>query len=267
MGECLSSGNESTAQRAADDCLVRLTAVAAAYRDDAGGGRSVVGPIDLCIAKGEIVALVAPSGAGKSTLLRIVAGVTPAQGQISFAAPPPKIGFAPQAPSLLPWLSMIDNVLLPMRLGPETQDPQARRDQGLDLLHRFGLAGYEHMRPPAMSGGMQSRCVLARALIGEPDLLLLDEPFGSLDDATAIGILGDLSVHLNGGCAALLVSHNLTQAVFLADRLIVCAADPLRVVAEVRVLAGQPRPRDFWRSPVLRRALEEVQAAMQEATP
>src|SRR5262249_32112007 len=127
----------------------------------------------------------------------------------------------------------------------------------------FGLNEHLYFPPSRMSGGMQSRVALARALICTPNLLLLDEPFGSLDDVTAESIMLDLSRFLAGSpCTALLVSHNITQVVFLADRVFVCSNAPARIVADLRIDAKQPRTFDFLTTPTMASALAELRSVL-----
>lgn len=235
----------------------------------AGGKRLILGPITIDIGAGETIAIVGPSGSGKSTLLKLIAGlVKPSAGSLNLTASPAgakiEIGLAPQSPSLMPWLDLVDNVLLPTRLGVAAlRDSESIRVRAGDLLKRFGLTEHLRFPPSLMSGGMQSRASLARALIGRPNLLLLDEPFGSLDDVTAEAIMQDLSLFLAGGaCTALLVSHNLTQAAFLADRVLVCSHAPARVIADVRIAEKQPRTYSFLNSSIMADALTELRSVL-----
>lgn len=258
----------------------RKGGVAISFRDviaevDARGDsrRRILGPISIDIKAGETIAVVGPSGSGKSTFLRLIAGLLqPSSGQISVTPAPAgarvEIGLAPQSPSLMPWLSLVDNVMLPSRLGNvATQDLEPIRSRAADLLKRFGLSDHLAIPPSRMSGGMQSRASLARALISKPNLLLLDEPFGSLDDVTAELIMHDLSRFLGAGtCTALLVSHNITQAVYLADRVLVCSPAPARIVADVRIAEAQPRKADFLVSSTMASALSNLRAVLSGRT-
>lgn len=238
-----------------------------------GESRRLVGPINLSIASGETVVLVGPSGAGKSTILHLIAGlVAPTHGRIEFntyASPRnPRTGFSPQAPALLPWQSLLDNVLMPVRLGITSSVAPQVIGRARELLKRFGLAGVELARPHALSGGMRSRAALARALICEPDLLLLDEPFGSLDDVTAERILLDLEPHLDASHrTTVMVSHNLIQAVFLADRILILSHGPGTIIAEVPVRAPRPRGSRFFDAPELERAVVETRAILRGTRP
>ncbi len=231
--------------------------------------RRILGPVTIDINPGETIAVVGPSGSGKSTLLKLIAGLmTASSGSVSLSPSSTggkiKIGLAPQSPSLMPWLSLVDNVLLPTRLGKvAAMDSEPIRSRAAELLKRFGLTDHIHFPPSGMSGGMQSRAALARALISQPNLLLLDEPFGSLDDVTAESIMLDLSRFLGrSACTAMLVSHNLTQAVFLADRVLVCSSAPARIIDDVRIDASQPRTFDFLSTTTMAAALARLRAVL-----
>ena len=220
------------------------------------GERDVVALDDVTfdIADGEFVAIVGPSGCGKSTLLRIVSGLLePTAGSVSVHGKTPdqarkdvEFGFVFQSPVLFPWLKALGNVLLPDRIlgarspthGPETE-ALARR-----LLKEVGLDGFEDHYPSQMSGGMQQRVALARALIYEPSTLLMDEPFGALDEFTRDRLnLQLLDVWGHTRSTVLFVTHSIQEAVFLADRVIVMSPRPGRVtrVAEIPF----PRPRNL----------------------
>lgn len=233
------------------------------------GKRRILGPISIELGAGEVIAVVGPSGSGKSTLLKLIAGLMqPTSGALDVTPFPQgdkiEIGLAPQSPSLMPWLTLVDNVMLPTRLGTvAVQDLEPIRSRAAELLKRFGLNDHLHIPPSRMSGGMQSRASLARALISRPNLLLLDEPFGSLDDVTAETIMLDLSRYLGGGtCTALLVSHNITQAAFLADRVLVCSPAPARIIADVRITGQHPRSLDFLTTATMAKALAELRSVL-----
>jgi NitT/TauT family transport system ATP-binding protein len=193
-------------------------------------GRPVLDGIDLTVAAGEVVGLIGPSGVGKSTLLSLAAGLLdPTAGTVTrgFA----RAGFVFQDPALLPWRSARANVAFALKAIPMRR---AERLVAADaLLDRLGLAADKDKYPHALSGGMRRRVALARALVIEPDMLFLDEPFAGLD----IGRSRDLQALVAGEIggrrlAALLVTHDLAEAVRLADRILVLAGSPGRVVAE-----------------------------------
>jgi NitT/TauT family transport system ATP-binding protein len=227
-----------------------------AYNDDlAARNQFAVEDISLQVNEGEFIAIVGPSGCGKSTFMKLATGLRmPSQGSIHIdGAPvtgPLKIsGMSFQAPSLLPWRSTVDNVLLPLEIvEPHRSQFKARRaeyrERAVKLLHTVGLGGYEDKLPHQLSGGMQQRASLCRALIHEPKMLLLDEPFGALDAFTREELwctLRDLwsAQKFN----VILVTHDLRESVFLADTVYVMSRSPGRFV--VRRDIALPRPRDL----------------------
>lgn len=199
--------------------------------------------------EGEVVSLLGPSGCGKTTLLRIVAGLMPyTSGRVSVGGrdvqgPYGDYGFVFQAPSLMPWRHVLDNVLYPMEvLG--RNDAQAR-DRAQELLEIVGLAGFEKVRPHQLSGGMQQRVSLCRALIHAPRLLLMDEPFGALDELTRME-MNDLLLRIRKetGASILFVTHSISEAIYLADKVLVFSRRPARVALELPVLLPSPRTQE-----------------------
>ncbi len=203
--------------------------------------------VDVSIAAGEFVTLLGPSGCGKSTLLMMIGGLeTPTHGRIEIGGrtvtrPRPDIGVMFQDSTLLPWKSALDNVLFPFQItGRGTRD---HRDRAAALLRRVGLGGFEGKRPSQLSGGMRQRVALCRALIDEPDLLLMDEPFSALDAITRDEmnvVLMDLWQQFRK--TVVFVTHSLREAVFLSDRVLVMSRRPGRIIADVPIIL--PRPRD-----------------------
>jgi len=227
-----------------------------AYNDESlAQGRFAVEEISLQAAEGEFIAIVGPSGCGKSTFMKLATGLRmPSKGTIHIdGAPvtgPLKIsGMSFQAPSLLPWRSTVDNVLLPLEIvEPHRSQFKARRDEyrerALRLLRTVGLAGYEDKLPHQLSGGMQQRASICRALIHEPKMLLLDEPFGALDAFTREElwcILRDLWTEQQFN--VILVTHDLRESVFLADTVYVMSKSPGRFVVKREI--ELPRPREL----------------------
>ena len=214
----------------------------------AGGGVLALKDINFGVADGEFMVIVGPSGCGKTTLLKILAGLLGGfDGSASLkgtpiAKPRRDIGVVFQSPVLFPWRSVLGNVLLPadvQRLGRETMTQRA-----LDLLSLVGLTGFEHRYPWELSGGMQQRVALVRALIHDPALLLMDEPFGALDALTRETMNVELQrIWLERRKTVLFVTHSTTEAVFLADRVLVMTARPGRIgdMFDVRL----PRPRNL----------------------
>ena len=227
-----------------------------AYNEDLlAQNRFAVEGIDLQVEQGEFIAIVGPSGCGKSTFMKLTTGLKrPSRGAIYVDGQavdgPLKIsGMAFQAPSLLPWRTTLDNVLLPLEIvEPYRSQFKQRRlqfvERALALLHTVGLAGYENQFPWQLSGGMQQRASICRALIHEPKMLLLDEPFGALDAFTREElwcILRDLLTLQKFN--VVLVTHDLRESVFLADTVYVMSKSPGRFL--VRRDIDLPRPREL----------------------
>jgi NitT/TauT family transport system ATP-binding protein len=208
------------------------------------------------VAKGEFVAVVGPSGCGKSTLMRLVTGLWPAtEGSVIVAGqevdgPLSIAGMAFQAPTLLPWRNILDNVMLPLEVvEPHRRQLRAQRAEYVAraqrLLSLVGLGGFDQKFPYQLSGGMQQRASLCRALIHEPALLMLDEPFGALDVFTREDLWGELqTVCSTLKPTVILVTHDLREATFLADRVLVMSARPGRIIAERVVPFARPRTLD-----------------------
>lgn len=211
--------------------------------------------IDLKVAPGEFIAIVGPSGCGKSTFMKLATGLKmPSKGSILIDGQPVggplKItGMAFQAPSLLPWRTTLDNVLLPLEIvEPYRSSFKAKRaeyaQRARTLLHSVGLGGYEDQFPWQLSGGMQQRASICRALIHEPKMLLLDEPFGALDAFTREELWNALrDLWMRQRFNVILVTHDLREAVYLADTVYVMSRSPGRFVARREI--DLPRPRDL----------------------
>jgi NitT/TauT family transport system ATP-binding protein len=228
--------------------LIDLSGVGMTYQAASGPVEALAG-ISLRVAPGEFVSLVGPSGCGKSTLLRIVAGLRPATlGEVTVAGrdvkgPIAQVGMVFQAPILLKWRSILDNVLLPAELAGK--DAGALRDRAHQLLEMAGLKGFDSKLPRELSGGMQQRAALCRALLLDPPLLLMDEPFGALDamtrDDMALELLRIWGETSSTRKTILFVTHSIPEAVFLSDRVVVMSARPGRIAADIRI--DLPRPR------------------------
>ncbi len=234
--------------------LVRLDNVTMHY----GRGKTAIQAIDtvsIDIRKGEIIAVVGPSGCGKSSLMKLISGLHPASaGTVTIESRPVKgplksVGMAFQASNLLPWRTVIDNVLLPLeivqphrsRIRRERKAYKARAEA---LLAQVGLAGFTDKFPWQLSGGMQQRTSICRALVHEPDILMLDEPFGALDAFTREELWCALrDIQAARGVTVMLVTHDLREAVFLADTVYVMSNRPGKIVKAQKI--DLPRPRDL----------------------
>jgi NitT/TauT family transport system ATP-binding protein len=243
--------------------LLRAAKVCKTYRTPDRTGRLVLDHIDFTLREGEIVAILGKSGSGKSTFLRTLAGlIPPSEGQVIYrgeAVTSPVYGVAMvfQSFALFPWLTVLGNV----ELGLEAQGVSAadRRRRAVDAIDVIGLDGFENAYPKELSGGMRQRVGFARALVVNPDILLLDEPFSALDVLTAETLRNDLldlwierRIPTKG---IVMVSHNIEEAVEMADRILVFNSDPGRINADIPV--SLPRPRD-WESPAFRQIVDQV---------
>ena len=228
--------------------MIRILHVGKTFRGRDGSAVEALRDVSLDVAEGEFVAIVGASGCGKSTLLRLVAGLVPAStGEVALhgeavTGPREDTAMVFQAPTLLPWADVLRNVTFPLRLmhraGPGTED-RARA-----LLATAGLAGFEGKLPSELSGGMQQRVAICRALLQEPRVLLMDEPFGALDALTREEMsLELLRLWSARRMAVLFVTHSIPEAVLLADRVVVMSPRPGRVADVVEV--SLPRPRSF----------------------
>ncbi len=271
MGET-AEARGATVEQAARRALIEVDHAGMVYQADSGPVEALR-DISLAVHEGEFVALVGPSGCGKSTLMRAIAGLRPVtSGRILVDGavvekPIPKVGMVFQAALLLKWRSVLDNVLLPVELsGGNTSQ---YRERAHALLKLVGLGDFATKRPNELSGGMQQRASLCRALIMDPPILLMDEPFGALDAMTRdemnielLRIWGEGSAAAGGSGGArktiVFVTHSIPEAVFLADRVVVMSPRPGRVASLRPVDIARPRTAETRADPELGRLSFEI---------
>lgn len=197
-----------------------------------------VAPMDLALRAGGVTALLGPTGCGKSTLLRMIGGVEAPTGGSIELRPKPRIGFCFQEPRLLPWRNVLRNVGLPLELDGRPRDlcrREARR-----RLEMVGLGDAAELLPAALSGGMRMRAAVARSLVADPDLLLLDEPFGALDEVTRFRLDEEVAnLVREKAITVVLVTHSISEAVFLADEVVVLSPRPARIIERYEIPFGE----------------------------
>ncbi len=248
--------------------------VAAAFRGVTKtyrNGVNALGPIDLTIRKGEFVSLLGPSGCGKSTALRLIAGLGEAtSGKVDIAgannsANERSVGFVFQEPTLMPWANVRDNVALPLRLHREAN---ARHHPHVDeALARVGLSDFANVYPRELSGGMKMRVSLARALVTDPDILLMDEPFAALDEITRFRLNDDLlDVWRRLRKTVVFVTHSVFESVYLSQRVVVMTPRPGKISAEFGITSDEPRGEAFRTSAGYGAQCREVSAALATAS-
>nr|MEA2799015.1 NitT/TauT family transport system ATP-binding protein [Phenylobacterium sp.] len=249
-----------------DRHLLEVRHVRHLYGKPGGAAQLVLDDVDLTLFDNEIVGLLGRSGSGKSTLLRSIAGlIQPSGGEITFPrgdeASPTRVSMVFQSFALFPWLTVQENV----EVGLEARRvaPEVRRSLALAAIDLIGLDGFENAYPKELSGGMRQRVGLARALVVDPTILLMDEPFSALDVLTAETLRTDL---LDLWCegrmgirSILMVTHNIEEAVLMCDRILVFSSNPGRIVAEIKVDLPQPRNRQH---PAFRRLVDDIYARM-----
>jgi NitT/TauT family transport system ATP-binding protein len=231
-------------------------------------GVMALGPLTLGVRRGEVDSLLGPSGCGKSTALRLIAGLAlPSSGEVSLAPHDGKIrtghgiGFVFQEPTLMPWTSVWENVRLPLKLA---HVPAVNTDARVaQALSRVGLADFAQSYPRELSGGMKMRVSLARALVTEPDILLMDEPFAALDEITRFRLNNDLlSLWRNLNKTVVFVTHSVFESVYLSQRVVVMTQRPGRIGAEVRIETAEPRGEEFRTSAAYAEYCRKVSAAL-----
>ena len=228
-------------------------------------GRGPIGPLDLTVGAGEIIALVGASGCGKSTALRLLAGLeAPHEGRAERRVKRGRIGLVFQNPTLLPWASALENAGLPLRL--EGRPREEARSRARTALEQVGLGDRLKARPHQLSGGMAMRASLARALVTGPELLLLDEPFAALDSITRRGLIEDIHrLWTRDRPAIVFVTHDVDEAAYLARRILVMNAATGRFETELAAPGPVPRPPARRADPEHARVVEGVAAALETA--
>lgn len=247
--------------------VLRSRGLSKDYTDRSGSAIHALTPVDFDIAAGEFVALVGPSGCGKSTLLNLLGGlISPTAGSLSFrddaiSGPRPEIGMMFQAPVLFPWRTVLSNVLLPVDVRRRKRAEFTERAES--LLALVDLEAFGSNYPGELSGGMQQRASLARLLLQDPEVLLLDEPFGALDEFTREDMnLMLLDIWSDTRKTAVLVTHNIQEAVFLADRVFVMSSRPGRLVDVIDVDLPRPRTIEMTRAPEFQDRVFDVRKAL-----
>jgi NitT/TauT family transport system ATP-binding protein len=230
-------------------------------------GTEALAGVDLQVARGEFLSLLGPSGCGKSTLLRIVAGLSPPSAGSCLARidrAHGRIGFVFQEPTLMPWSTVTSNVLLPFRIAGRVG--AGERERAAAAIRAVGLAGFERAYPHQLSGGMRMRVSIARALVTDPELLLLDEPFAALDEITRLALNDDLlRLWEERRPTILFVTHSVFESAYLSTRIAVMTARPGRISADLAVGLAHPRTRATRSSPEYVALCERISARLGEA--
>ncbi|MBD1921716.1 ABC transporter ATP-binding protein [Microcoleus sp. FACHB-831] len=241
---------------------ITLSHVSKAYSN----GTVALQDMNLTIAESQFVSLVGPSGCGKSTALRIMAGLGKmSSGTIEWGEHEPQreLAFVFQEAALMPWANVFDNVRLPLKLAGVSK--QKSRAAVQEAIYLVGLNGFEKSYPRELSGGMKMRVSIARALVTQPKILLMDEPFGALDEMTRSKLNSDLlALWQEKRWTVVFVTHNIYEAVYLSNRVVVMAARPGRVVADVKIDAAYPRTEEFRTSKLCNEYCREVSARLTE---
>ncbi len=235
---------------------------------DNNGGLTALSDLSFTLANQEFVCVLGPSGSGKSTLLRVLAGLLrPTAGIVQFAAGErrPQIGYVFQQANLMPWRSVIENITLPLQM--RGVPPDQAQQQALELIELTGLQGFENAWPRDLSGGMAQRVAIARAFIQDPDLLLLDEPFGALDALTRERMGGELlRIWQARRKTVLMVTHSIAEALMLSDRVLVFTPRPGRVCLDLKIPLPRPRQEDMRYTPVFGELAHTLRSAIAESS-
>ncbi|MFG2556116.1 ABC transporter ATP-binding protein [Streptomyces sp. NPDC048581] len=237
-----------------EDRWIEIDALHKVYRPRRSEPTHALTDIALTVRRGEFVSVVGPSGCGKTTLLKILGGIVPgSEGTVRVAGrevtgPLPEVGMVFQAATLLPWRTIVQNVMVPVEL--QRLDARVYRERAERLLALVGLDGFEDRYPHELSGGMQQRAGICRALVHDPAVLLMDEPFGALDTLTREHMNVELlRIWRESGQTVVLVTHSIPEAVFLSDRVVVLSPRPGRVAEIVDIDLPRPRALSVMTSP------------------
>jgi NitT/TauT family transport system ATP-binding protein len=263
-------GAGTDAGRDADAARIEIDGVSLSFRDTSES-LDVLTDVSLEVRRREVVALIGPNGCGKSTLLRVVAGlIAPDAGTVRLGGdlvlgPDPRVALVFQEPRLLAWRTAESNVRFPMELAGWSEARQAER--AVDLLGLVGLRDFAAARPSQLSGGMRQRLAIARALALDPSVLLLDEPFSALDALTRERFnIELLRLWERTGTTIVLVTHSITEAAFVADRVVVLSPRPARVVADIPVGLARPRSLAQLDSPAVGRLAARIRSHLVDTT-
>ncbi len=257
--------------RTAHAPLIRLSGVAKTYPSRGGALVEAVQQVSFEIAESEFTSIVGPSGCGKSTLLNMIGGLLPvSRGNITYEGldkgkTRPPLGMVFQDAVLLPWRSVLENVMLPIEVLGLPRDRGARK--ALDLIELVGLKGFESRYPSELSGGMQQRASIARALVNEPKLLLMDEPFGALDALTRENMSLELQrIWQESRKTVLFITHSIAESVFLSDRVLVMTARPSRVREIIDIDLPRPRTLQMTTDPKFTRYVAHIRDLLSAKT-
>ena len=233
---------------------------------DASGVVHALHDLSFSLLENEFVTLIGPSGSGKSTLLRVLAGlIPPTEGSFHFNTDQPRVGLVFQKANLMPWRRVIDNIGLPLEL--EGAPKATIHDRAMELIKLVGLEGFEKAYPQDLSGGMAQRVAIARSLMQDPDILLLDEPFGSLDALTRER-MGDELLHIWQARqkTVLMVTHSISEALYLSDRVLVLSPRPGTIKLDLNVTLPRPRTPDMQYTPEFSALAQHLRQNLSEET-
>ena len=232
------------------------------FPDDKGGLHAVEN-ISFEVCPQEFLCVVGPSGCGKSTLLRVLANLlNPTRGKVEFMGGAPRIGMVFQDSNLMPWRSVLENIILPLEL--EGIDEKKSQDKAQDLIELVGLTGFEDNLPRDLSGGMAHRVALARSLVHDPDILLLDEPFASLDALTRERMGTELlRIWQARQKTVIMVTHSISEALFLADRVLVLTQRPGSIKLDMDVDLPRPRTEEMLYTPKFGKMAKRLKEAIE----